>query len=182
MGQYYDSLSRKNARLTRIVEQSDVQAYYRPLVDPQISGVVTPSIVIDGESGAGTDYVPHYLILTINPGDDVLGATRLMNEQPEVIIVLPGQTVSIPCDTAITDVYAIGITVGAGGAAVDIDTFTDYQNLIGRGDTDLADWIAEMVHFTFDASDEVLELIVTLTEAVDTNVKLAKFQGVSHAE
>lgn len=158
------------------------EAVLRTLVTPSISGTPTPSIVIDGESGAGTDYVPHYLLFTINPGDDITGATRLMNGYPDVLMVLPGDSIEVTADAAITDLYLIGITVGAGGAAVDIDTFTDYAALIGRGDTDLADWLAQMKHFTFDSADSVKRVRVTLTEAVDTNVKVARVEGFSYAE
>ena len=151
------------------------------LVTPELSGTPTPSLVIDGESAAGTDYVPHYVLATINPGDDVTAATRLMNGYPDVIMVLPDQIKEITSDVAITDVYVIGVTVGAGGAALDIDTFTDYATLIGRGDTDLADWLAQMKHWTFSSADAVKTVRLELTAAVDTNVKILRAEGMSNA-
>jgi hypothetical protein len=151
------------------------------LVTPEIGGVPTPSLVIDGESASGTDYIPRYVLATVNPGDDVVGATRLMNGYPDVLMVQPGETVEITSDVAITDLYVIGVTVGAGGAAVDIDTFTDYANLIGRGDTDLADWLAQDKRMTFALADDVRKVRLTLTEAVDTNVKILRVEGLSYA-
>lgn len=151
------------------------------MVVPEVSGTPTPTIVIDGESGAGTDYVPRYVLVTVNPGDDVTGATRLMNGYPDVLMVQPEETIEIASDSAITDLYLIGVTVGAGGAAVDIDTFTDYACLIGRGDTDLADWLAQMKHLTFDSADEVKKVRVALTGAVDTNIKIVRVEGLSYA-
>lgn len=150
-------------------------------VTPELSGTPTPEIIIDGESGAGTDYVPGYVLITINPGDDVTAATRLMNGYPDVLMLLPEQSIEIASDTAITDVYVIGITVGAGGAAVDIDTFTDYAGLIGRGDTDLANWLAQMKHWTFASADSVKLFRAQLTGAVDTNIKVLRGEGLSYA-
>lgn len=50
-----------------------------------------------------------YLLVTVNPGDDVTAATRLTNKYPDVFIVAPGETLEIESDTAITDVYAIAV-------------------------------------------------------------------------
>lgn len=49
-----------------------------------------------------------YLKVTVNPGDDVVAATRLVNGYPEVHIVYPGETLELESNVAITDVYAIG--------------------------------------------------------------------------
>lgn len=170
-----------NGRKPAVVQDESV-ANPRYLVTPEISGTPTPSIILDGESPAGTDYIPRYVLCTINPGDDVTGATRLMNGYPDVLMVQPGETLEITAGSAITDLYLIGIVIGAGGAAVDIDTFTDYAALIGRGDTDTADWLAQQKHLTFDSSDDVRKVRVTLTEAIDTNVKLVRIEGVSYAQ
>lgn len=163
------------------VTLDSLPADYRYMVTPEISGTPTPSIVIDGESGSGTDYVPRYVLITVNPGDDVTAATRLMNGYPDVLMLQPEQSIEIASDTAITDVYVIGIAVGAGGAALDIDTFTDYNCLIGRGDTDVADWLAQMTHWTFDSADAVKLFRAQLTGAVDTNVKILRGEGLSYA-
>lgn len=157
------------------------EANPRYLVTPEISGTPTPEVLIDGESGSGTDYVPRYVLVTVNPGDDVTGATRLMNGYPDVLMVQPEQSIEISSDSAITDLYLIGITVGAGGAAVDIDTFTDYAGLIGRGDTDSSDWLAQQKHLTFDSADNVRKVRIHLTGAVDTNVKIVRVEGLSYA-
>lgn len=157
------------------------EALPRYIVTPEISRAPTPEILIDGESASGTDYVPRYVLATVNPGDDVTAATRLMNGYPDVLMVQPEQSIEISSDTAITDLYLIGVTVGAGGAAVDIDTFTDYACLIGRGDTDLADWLAQMKHLTFDSANNVRKVRLHLTGAVDTNVKILRVEGMSYA-
>lgn len=160
------------------IEDSPTSRY---LVTPEISGTPTPSIVIDGESAAGTDYIPRYVLVTVNPGDDVTAATRLKNGYPDVLMVQPEETIEISSDTAITDLYLIGVTVGAGGAAVDVDTFTDYACLIGRGDTDVADWLAQDRRLTFDSTDNVRKVRITLTGAVDTNIKIVSVEGLSYA-
>lgn len=163
------------------IQIESLPADYHYMVTPEISGTPTPSIVIDGESAAGTDYVPRYVLITVNPGDDVTAATRLMNGYPDVLMLQPEQSIEIASDSAITDIYVIGITVGAGGAAVDIDTFTDYSGLIGHGDTDLANWLAQMKHWTFDSADAVQLFRAQLTGAVDTNIKILRGEGLSYA-
>lgn len=150
-------------------------------VPPELSSTPTPEIIIDGESASGTDYVPRYVLMAINPSDAVTAASRLMAGYPDVVMIQPEETVEVYSDVAITDVYVIGVTVGAGGAAVDIDTFTDYSCLIGRGDTDLADWQAQAKHWTFSSADAVKTFRAQLTGAVDTNVKILRGEGLSHA-
>lgn len=157
------------------------EANPRYLITPDLAGNPTPEILLDGESAAGTDYIPRYALVTVNPGDDVTAATRLMNGFPDVIMVQPGETLEINAGEAITEVHLIGIVFGAGGAAVDIDTFTDYAGLIGRGDTDLADWIAQDKKFTFDLADDVRKVRIIMTDALDTNVKLIRVEGLSYA-
>lgn len=65
-----------------------------------------------------------YLKVTVNPGDDVTAATRLLAGYPEVFFVYPGETLELESDTAITDVYAIAALTSVatplqGGATMD---------------------------------------------------------------
>jgi hypothetical protein len=164
------------------VSQHSLPVDFNVLVDPTIGGVVTPEILIDGESAAGTDYVPHLLRVTMGVSgymDDVTAANRLKAGAPEVFWALHGETLELNAAGPVTSVYIIGVTYAE--AAIDVDTFTDYKYLIGAGDTDLSDWLAQMARFDFAANDNVRKILVTLTQPIGTNTKLAKVQGVSYA-
>lgn len=74
-------------------------------------GLNVQPILVTALSGTAGEVVKSpeaaYLRVTVNPGDDVTAATRLLNGYPEVYNVYPGETLEIESDTAITDVYAI---------------------------------------------------------------------------
>lgn len=83
---------------TDIVKKVRVGLNVQPILVTAISG--TAGEVVKSPEVA-------YLRVTVNPGDDVNAATRLLNGYPEVFNVYPGETLEIESDTAITDVYAI---------------------------------------------------------------------------
>ena len=90
-------------------------------------GLNVQGILVTALSGTAGEVVKShevaYLKVTVNPGDDVIAATRLANGYPEVFFVYPGETIEVESDTAITAVYAIAAlatgTVLQGGATVD---------------------------------------------------------------
>lgn len=152
------------------VAQSDAVPTYRTAVDPEISGVVTPEISVDA-AGSGFAY---FVRATVNPGDDVTGATRLLNGYPGIDWCLPGETISIRSSVAITDVYLVGVISGT--------TYTSTAYGIGLTETDLADALAEQAHFTFDEVDNVREVVITVSPTFTSGqLCRVKVQGVSHA-
>lgn len=157
------------------VAQSDAVPTYRAAVDPEISGTPTPEIEIDGV-GTGT-LAPHLIRITVNPGDDVTAATRLQAGYPEVAWCLPEETISIRSSAAITDVYLIGVDFDTTAPA----NYTGNAYIISRDDATLADWQAQMAHFTFDAADNVREVVITMSALFNTNYARVKVQGISHA-
>lgn len=53
--------------------------------------------------------VAHIRVTVMTSPEDVIGASRLVNGQPEVYYGYPGETLEIPSAVAITDVYAIAV-------------------------------------------------------------------------
>lgn len=152
------------------VIQTDYVADYRTAVDPEISGVVTPEISVDA---AGSGFV-YFVRATVNPGDDVTGATALLNGYPQVVTVSPEETISIRSSVAITDVYLVGVISGT--------TYTSTAYGIGIAETDEADALAEQAHFTFDEADNVREVLITVSPTFTSGqLCRVKVQGVSHA-
>lgn len=152
------------------VAVTDTVPTYRTAVDPEISGTPTPEISVDA---AGSGFV-YFVRATVNPGDDVTGATRLLNGYPSIDWCLPGETISIRSSVAITDVYLVGVISGT--------TYTSTAYGIGLAETDLADAMAEQAHFTFDESDNVREVVITVSNTFTSGqLCRVKVQGVSHA-
>lgn len=149
----------------------------RPVVTPAIGGTLTGPLQIDGVGTASI--VPNYLLVTVlTAPDDVLGATRLKAGYPEAFLVVPGQEFPpILSDVAITDVYMIAVDATAAAPA----NYTGNYGIISLADADLADWLANQIHLSFDASDVVKEVNVTLTDVYGTNYATAQVTGVSHA-
>jgi hypothetical protein len=163
--------------LTPGVSLSDEPLEYRAAVDPEISGTPTPEIEIDGAGSAGYTGAPHLIRITVNPGDDVTAATRLQAGYPEVAWCLPEETISIRSSVAITDVYLVGVDYDTTAG-----TYTGTAYIISRDDATLADWQAQMAHFTFDADDDVREVVITMTALFNTSYARVKVQGISHAQ
>lgn len=159
------------------VSLSDVVPIYRTAVDPEISGVVTPEIEIDGV-GTGT-LSPHLIRITVNPSDDdaVEAAARLKAGYPEVAWCMPGETISIRSSVPITSVYLIGVDFDTTAPA----NYTGNAYIISRDDATDADWQANQAAFTFDSADNVREVIISMTEVFNTSYARVKVQGVSHA-
>lgn len=145
------------------------------LVTPEISGTPTPEIEIDGV-GTGT-LAPHLLRVTVNPGDDVTAATRLQNGYPEVFWVQPGESLEITSSADITDVYLVGVDFDTTAPA----NYTGNAYIISRDDATLADWLANMAHFTFDAADEVKRIRISMSDVFNTSYARVKLEGVSYA-
>lgn len=76
-------------------------------------GLNVQPILVTALSGTASEVVKSpeaaFLRVTVNPGDDVNAATRLLNGYPDVFLVYPGETLEIESDTVITDVYAIAV-------------------------------------------------------------------------
>lgn len=151
---------------------------FHPLVTPLLSGSPTGPLQIDGVDvdGGTADLVPHYVLVCVNPGDDVTGATRLKAGYPETLLVRPGETIEIISESAITDVYFIAVDATAAAT-----TYTGGAYIMPKADTDLADWLAEMGHVTFNSADTVRRATVSVSEVYGTNYATVAIQGVSYA-
>lgn len=149
----------------------------RYVVCPTIAGVPTPEIECDGDLTTATDQPPLYWRVTINPGDDPTGAAALLNGQPEVMVVLCGDTLSIgPTDVAITSVHAVAV----GSAALPAD-YTGGAYIISKAETDAADALAQRAKWEFAESYDVREVILTASAVFSTYYSRLICQGVSYA-
>lgn len=72
----------------------------------ETDGVTKVKIKLSAPIGASV-HEAAYLKVTINPGDDVVAATRLTNGVPEVFLVCLNDEVEIQSASVITDVYCI---------------------------------------------------------------------------
>ena len=77
------------------------------------TGNVT-SLDITNINGQGAHVTP--VMVTVNPGDDVIAGNRFLNRYPDVITILPNEAVQIQSEEDITDVYVLGLQ-GAGSTA-----------------------------------------------------------------
>ncbi|MEY5100385.1 MAG: hypothetical protein RJA36_3104 [Pseudomonadota bacterium] len=62
----------------------------------EINSTVTPTIVADGDLTSATDQVPKWWLIVLNAQDDVEAAQRLLDGGPNVLTVLPGQSIQPP--------------------------------------------------------------------------------------
>lgn len=62
----------------------------------EINSVATSHIVADGDLSSGTDQVPKWWLIVLNALNDVDAAQRLLDGGPNVLTVLPGQTIQPP--------------------------------------------------------------------------------------
>lgn len=163
-----------------LVVMDSNEATPRYMVTPQISSTPTPKLLIDGVGTASL--IPYYLLATVNPGDDVTGATRLQNGYPDVVQLNPDSQIEITSDTAITDLYLISVgNTSAGPTTAAPANYTGNAYIIANTDTTAANWLAQMVHMTFDSADAVKKVRITLGPVVGTNYAYITVEGLSYA-
>jgi len=147
----------------------------RSLVDPTISSAVTPEIEIDGV-GTGT-LSPHLIRITANPGDATNAATRLQAGYPECFWCQPGEAVEITSDSAITELYIIGVDYDTTAPA----NYTGNAYIISRDDADLSDWQTNMASFAFSSADDVRRVRIEMSAVFNTSYARVKVMGFSYA-
>lgn len=157
------------------VKVNSLPADFNPAASPSLSGTPTGPLKVDGVGTA--NLVPHYVLVVVNPGDDTTAATRLKNGMPECFFVRPGETLEISADTAITDVYFVAIDAASAAPA----NYTGNAYIMTLADADLADWLAQMCHLTFDSADTVKKFALAVTDVYSTNYLTVSVQGVSYA-
>lgn len=152
------------------VRTSDIPAHYREVVAPEISSTPVGLKTLDGN----TSNIIVGALVTVNPGDDVTAATRLGNKYPEVSLVAPDDVFTIAASAAITDLYLVGIHSGT--------TAYTAGNAVGVDTTTAAAISPVMLHYTFDAADEVKAVVIrTGKEYTSSQKMLVQVQGISHA-
>lgn len=121
----------------------------RTAVTPEVLGAPQASQLWD----AGSSNLIYDYRLTVNATDSIEAGARLLNGYPDTSVLLPGETLAIHADSAITrlDIVASGsaATHSAAGGTILIGTSTE------------ANTRAAMQTFTFDSGDDVRTVIVT---------------------
>lgn len=146
-------------------------------VTPTIATVPTAEIECDGDLTTATDQPPLYWRIVVNPGDDPTGAASLLNGQPEVLTLQPGDTRTIgPTNVAITEVHAIAV----GSAALPAD-YSGGAYIISKAETDPADALAQRAKFVFSSVDDVREVEVSSSAVFGTYYMRLIVSGVSYA-
>ena len=161
-----------------VIDYSEANPRY--LATPSVSGTPTQRLLVDGVGTASL--IPYYILATVNPGDDVTGATRLQNGYPDVLAINPDSQIEITSDTAITDLYLIAVgNTSAGPTTAAPANYTGNAYIIANTDATAANWLAQMVHMTFSSSDSVKKVRITLGPVVGTNYAYITVEGLSYA-
>jgi len=162
------------------VAVSSLSADYRPMVTPTILGTPTPKIQVDGVGTASL--IPYWVLATVNPGDDVTGAGRLMDGYPDTVLINTDSSVEIVSDTAINNVYLIAVGNTSGGPTTAAPAnYTGNAYIVANTEADGADWLANMAIFTFDSSDSVKRVRISVTPVYGTNYVTISVEGYSYA-
>lgn len=163
---------------TPVIDHNEAVPKY--LVAPEISGTPTPSILVDGVGTASL--IPYYVRATINPGDDVTGAQRLLSGQPDCVLIPLDSVMELSSDLAITDLYLIAIgNTSAGPTTAAPADYTNNYAIVANTETDLADFLAQDVRFTFPSADNVRKVRITVTPVFGTNYCQITVEGLSYA-
>lgn len=162
------------------VALSSLSADYRQLVTPNIVGVQTPKIQVDGVGTASL--IPYWILATVNPGDDVTASNRLRVGYPDVLMVTPDNSLEIVSDTVITNVCLIAVGNTSGGPTTAAPAnYTGNAYIVANTETDASDWLANMANFTFDSSDAVKRVRISVTQIYGTNYVTISVEGYSYA-
>lgn len=155
----------------------DDLARARYAVTPEVGGVVTGKKVFG--DGAGD---VHYFRFTVNAGDDITAAARLLAGGADTFMLSLDDYRVIKADTPITriDMVAIGSATSGSPAA---------GTLIDEADSE-ADTAAAMVSYEFDSADDVRAVTIQSSlsyganSAPETSANYATVAvvGVSHAD
>jgi hypothetical protein len=150
------------------------------LVTPEIAETPTPKVLIDGVGTASL--IPYHVLLTINPGTDVDAASRLLAGYPDCVILNIGQQIEISSDEIITDLYLIAIgNTSAGPTTAAPANYTGNYGIVANTETDIADYLAQDIRFTFDEADVVKKVRLTCTDIIGTNYVTVAVEGLSYA-
>lgn len=154
------------------------EAVPKYLVTPEINGTPTASILIDGVGTA--TMIPYFARATINPGDDIVTASRLLTGK-DCVQINPDSAIEITSDEAITTVYVVAIGNVTPVTAAPAN-YTDNAYIITNNETDIADALAAMCRFSFPAAENVRRVTITTTPVIGTNYMQITVSGASYAE
>ena len=120
-------------------------------ITPTLNGASTAEVTLD--AGTGNSVIG--LRATVNPGDSIVAANRLMNGYPDCVFEDLGESIRVTSDKPITNISLVGLGTATNAAG----------NVISTTENQLSNVQSSMLEFTFNSSDNVRLVEITLSSA-----------------
>lgn len=161
-GKYVDPVTgREEVRAARVTDAGEISVAQggapRLQVTPTVGGSPIAEVTLD----AGTGNVLIGMRITVNPGDSIVAATRLMNKYPDCVLSIAGDTIRLSASSAITNVTLVGVG----------DATSTAGNVISTAESTLANVQTAMIEFNFNSSDDVRVVEITLSDTFASGQK-----------
>lgn len=153
------------------------------LVTPFINGSLSGVTIVDGVGSA--NLTPHVILAVLNPGDDIIAATRLMTRRADLMLS-PGvfqpyrqikETIVGGVNTTpLEHLYWIAVDLNAAVPA----NYTNNLYIVAAADTSQANWQNNMCHMTFNATDDVRKLDMQMSALAASYYAGVHVLGVGH--
>lgn len=146
----------------------------------EINSVPTSHIVADGDLSTATDQVPKWWLIVLNALNDVDAAQRLLDGGPNVLTVLPGQTIQPPVQdylgtaAVLLNAYAVCISTAT---AVPADYTGGAYILSDATAETLANALANMAKFEWSAGLGCTSFRATASAVYSTNYSALMVAG-----
>lgn len=125
-----------------------------PQIIPTVAGVSQAEKTLNADTaGTATAQIIEVRV-TVNSGDSIVAANRLMNGYPDVATVYPGESIRITSESVITNVTLIGIADAVGTA----------DGVAQLGSTTLSDFNGQQIEYAFNSSDGVNTVEISLSD------------------
>ena len=129
-----------------------------PQITPTVAGTSTAEKTLDADTGGTTTAQIIEVRATVNPGDPIVAANRLMNGYPDVVTVYPGESIRITSSSPITNVTLIGIA----------DAVGTVDGVALLGSTTLNDFLNNQIEYSFNSSDNVTTVEISLSDLISS--------------
>ena len=125
-----------------------------PQIIPTVAGVSQAEKTLNADA-AGTAVTQIIEVrVTVNSGDSIVAANRLMNGYPDVATVYPGESIRITSESVITNVTLIGIA----------DAVGTVDGVAQLGSTTLSDFTGQQIEYDFTTNDGVNTVEISLSD------------------
>lgn len=137
-----------------------------PAIAPTIASVATAEVSIEA---TGAEII--MLRATINAPDDSTANNRLLSKNPDCIIIVQGETITVSSSIAMTRIDLVGV-----GSALDAAT-----HVIAHDEATLSNVAAAVLKFEFDSADIVYKADITMSDVWNSGAEAqVKVGGYSY--